>query len=97
VAKRLQFATEMMGADAGLHPDQAGRQIGEPRLDLAARPLLAQHDRTVLALTLDNKPAGWGTDSGAGKTIKVWFGDQIRNGTKARERPPDGRSSLSTS
>jgi hypothetical protein len=33
------------------------------------------------ALTLDNKPAGWGTDSGAGKTIKVWFGDQIRNGT----------------
>ncbi len=32
------------------------------------------------ALTLDNLPAGWTTDSGAGKTLKVWFGDQIKNG-----------------
>jgi hypothetical protein len=31
-------------------------------------------------LTLDNLPAGWTTDSGAGKTIRVFFGDQIRNG-----------------
>lgn len=33
------------------------------------------------ALTLDNLPSGWTTDSGTGKTIKVWFGDQIKNGT----------------
>lgn len=33
------------------------------------------------ALTLDNKPSGWTTDSGSSKTIKVWFGDYIRNGT----------------
>lgn len=32
------------------------------------------------ALTLDNRPTGWTTDSGSGKTIKVWFGDYIRNG-----------------
>lgn len=32
------------------------------------------------ALTLDNLPAGWTTDAGAGKTLKVWFGDQIKNG-----------------
>ncbi len=32
-------------------------------------------------LTLDNLPAGWTTDVGTGKTIKVFFGDQIRNGT----------------
>jgi hypothetical protein len=32
------------------------------------------------ALTLDNRPAGWGTDTGSGKTVKVWFGDTIRNG-----------------
>src|SRR6266702_2930132 len=31
-------------------------------------------------LTLDNSPSGWGVDNGSGKTHKVWFGDQIRNG-----------------
>lgn len=36
---------------------------------------------TATALTLDNKPSGWTTDSGTGKTIKVWFGDVIKNGT----------------
>lgn len=36
---------------------------------------------TATALTLDNRPVGWTTDAGTGKTIKVWFGDQIRNGT----------------
>lgn len=35
---------------------------------------------TANALTLDNLPAGWTTDAGAGKTLKVWFGDQIKNG-----------------
>ena len=33
------------------------------------------------ALTLDNRPTGWTTDAGTGKTIKVWFGDYIKNGT----------------
>ncbi len=32
------------------------------------------------AITLDNLPVGWSVDSGTGKTIKVWFGDQIKNG-----------------
>lgn len=32
------------------------------------------------AITLDNRPAGWTTDAGAGKTIRVYFGDQIKNG-----------------
>lgn len=31
-------------------------------------------------LTLDNLPTGWTTDAGTGKTIKVFFGDQIKNG-----------------
>lgn len=35
------------------------------------------------ALTLDNRPSGWTTDSGTGKTIRVYFGDQLRNGTTA--------------
>lgn len=38
---------------------------------------------TATALTLDNRPSGWTTDSGTSKTIKVWFGDQIKNGVTA--------------
>lgn len=36
---------------------------------------------TATSLPLDNLPAGWTTDSGSSKTIKVWFGDQVKNGT----------------
>lgn len=36
---------------------------------------------TANAITLDNRPSGWTTDAGTGKTLKVWFGDQIKNGT----------------
>lgn len=32
-------------------------------------------------LTLDNLPSGWTTDSGTSKTIQVFVGDQIKNGT----------------
>ncbi|MER8540245.1 phage tail tube protein [Mesorhizobium sp. M1334] len=32
------------------------------------------------ALTLDNLPTGWTTDAGTGKTVKVFFGDQLKNG-----------------
>lgn len=38
------------------------------------------------ALTLDNKPSGWGVDNGASKTIKVWFGDRIKNGTTMKSQ-----------
>lgn len=31
-------------------------------------------------LTLDNLPTGWATNSGAGKTLRVFFGDTIKNG-----------------
>ena len=39
----------MMRADAGLHADPTRRQIGEPGLHLATRPLLPQHDGTARA------------------------------------------------
>jgi hypothetical protein len=32
-------------------------------------------------LTLDNLPTGWTTDAGTSQTVKVWFGDQLKNGT----------------
>ncbi len=31
-------------------------------------------------LTLDNLPTGWTTDTGTSKTIRFWFGDQLKNG-----------------
>jgi hypothetical protein len=42
-------------ADAGLHADETGRQIGEPCFHLAARPLLAQDDRATPIETHDVK------------------------------------------
>lgn len=33
------------------------------------------------AITCDNLPSGWTTDTGTGKTIAVYFGDYIQNGT----------------
>lgn len=36
---------------------------------------------TATALTFDNRPSGWTTDSGTSKTIRVYFGDRIINGT----------------
>lgn len=33
------------------------------------------------ALTLDNRPSGWTTDSGTSKTIRVYVGDYLRSGT----------------
>lgn len=38
---------------------------------------------TSTALTCDNLPTGWTTETGTALTIKVWFGDYIRNGTTA--------------
>ena len=35
----------------------------------------------VTALTLDNRPTGWTTDVGSSKTISVWIGDTLTNGT----------------
>lgn len=33
------------------------------------------------ALTCDNLPSGWTADTGTGKTIRIWFGDTLVNGT----------------
>lgn len=36
---------------------------------------------TATSIPCDNLPAGWSVDAGAGKTIRVYFGDYIQNGT----------------
>jgi hypothetical protein len=51
--RAAQLAAEMMRADAGLHADQARRQIGEPCCHLSARPLLLQHDCAALVVAHD--------------------------------------------
>lgn len=43
--------------------------------DFARVTAIAAH-----ALTLDNLPVGWAVDAGTGKTINVYFGDEIKNG-----------------
>jgi hypothetical protein len=48
VAGRLEPPARAVGADTGLHADQAGRQVGEPGLELPARQLPAQDDGAAL-------------------------------------------------
>lgn len=36
---------------------------------------------TANAITLDNRPTGWAGDTASGKTIRIFFGDILRNGT----------------
>ena len=43
----------MMRPGAGLHADQARRQVGKPRFHLATRPLLAQHQGSTPILAND--------------------------------------------
>ena len=39
-------------ADTGLHANQAGRHVGEPHLNLAARPFLAMPTTTICTLAV---------------------------------------------
>jgi hypothetical protein len=48
MAKRLQPAAEMMGADAGLHADQTGLQVRKACFNPATRPFLMQHNGAAL-------------------------------------------------
>jgi hypothetical protein len=53
VPEPAELAGEMMRPHACLHADETRRHVGEPRLDLTARPFLAQHDRTALVMADD--------------------------------------------
>jgi hypothetical protein len=55
VAKSIEFATEMVRANAGLHADEARRQVGKSGLHLAARPLLTQYDCATFIVADDVK------------------------------------------
>ena len=53
--EHLQLAAKMMRPDASLHADQTRWQVGEPRFDLPARPLLPQHNCSALIVAHDVK------------------------------------------
>ena len=53
LAREAQLAAEMMRTDAGLHPYQARRHIGQARFHLATRPFLTQYDRSTLIVAYD--------------------------------------------
>src|SRR6516165_12585953 len=67
-----------MRPDARLHADQARWNIGEPRIDLAARQLMTQNDRAFVVETDDMEcvladvDADRGDDASAGSC--AWHG-----------------------
>ena len=66
MAEAGKLAGEVVRTDARLHANQARRKIGEPCLDLAARPLPAQGDRatTIVANYVERVLADIDTDHG---------------------------------
>ena len=67
MTKRCEFAAQVMCADAGFHADQARRYIGEPRLHLATRPFLPEHDGAahIVAHDVERVLANIDADHGA--------------------------------
>lgn len=74
----LDFTTLGLAVGMWLKPDSTTSAMGfaTAALNVPMRiSAIAAH-----AITLDNRPSGWTTDSGTSKTIKVYFGDYIKNG-----------------
>jgi len=74
----LDFTT--LGLAAGMWAKIGGTAAGDQFATAALNDFARITAIGPTALTLDNLPTGWTTDSGTGKTIKVWFGDWIMNG-----------------
>lgn len=82
----LDFTT--LGLNAGewvkIGGDTAGSQFATAANNTWARISGAAGAITATALTFDILPASWGVDAGTGKTIQVFAGDYIKNGTTQR-------------
>lgn len=81
-------ATTLNFTTLGLTPGQLIKVGGTATGDRFATEVLNTWVRVTSvaaqALTLHERPAGWTTDAGAGKTIKLWFGDTLKNGLTNR-------------
>jgi hypothetical protein len=74
----LNFTT--LGLTVGQWIKIGGTAAGDKFATAAVNDWVRITAIAATALTCDNLPSGWGVDAGAGKTIKVWFGDVIKNG-----------------
>lgn len=81
----LDFTT--LGLQAGewvkVGGDTAGSQFATAANNSWARVSSATAP-TATAVTFDILPVGWGVDAGTGKTIEVYTGDFVKNGTTQR-------------
>lgn len=75
----LDFTT--LGLNAGRWIKIGGTAAGDRFATAACNGWARIIAVTATKLTLDSLPSGWTTDAGTGKTLKVWFGDQLKNGT----------------
>lgn len=77
----LDFTT--LGLAVGMWIKIGGTASGDKFATSALNDFARITAIAATALTLDNRPSGWTTDSGTSKTIKVWISDRIINGTTA--------------
>lgn len=70
-----------MGIVAGMWIKVGGTAAGTKFATSANNDWIRATAVTATAITADNLPVGWGVDAGAAKTIRLFFGDYIRNGT----------------
>ncbi len=75
----LNFTT--LGLTVGQAIKIGGTTVGQQFATAALNTYARITAITATALTLDNRPTGWATDSGTGKTIRCYVGDYVRNGT----------------
>jgi hypothetical protein len=77
----LNFTT--LGLVPGMWLKIGGTAVGDKFTGTAANNDWVRISGTITATSIpcDNLPVGWSVDAGAAKTIKVWFGDYIQNGT----------------
>lgn len=75
----LDFTT--LGLAAGMWLKIGGTATGDKFATAACNGWARVTAVAANKITLDNLPNSWATDTGTGKTIKVWFGDYIKNGT----------------
>lgn len=75
----LNFTT--VGIVAGMWIKIGGSAAGDKFATAANNDWVRVLSVTSTTLVLDRVPSGWATDSGSGKTIMLFYGDYIRNGT----------------
>ncbi len=75
----LNFTT--LGISAGDWIKIGGSAAGNQFATAANNAFVRVTSVAANALGLDNLPTGWAADAGTGKTVWIWFGDTVINGT----------------